>query len=385
MGPVISQESRDRIERPHRRGLATGRAPSSTAAAPVSAAASRATSSRPRCSTASCPVRSGRKTEVFGPVLERDAPSSVDEAIALREQPRLRQHGLSVHAQRRRRPPVPLRDRVGNVGINVGVAAPMAFFPFSAAGRRASSATCTRRARTRSSSTRRRRSWSSAGRRSGRANSKRQVLNRVLVRGGTAPQPSPSRGPGRSNPPLRCTSTQATRPAGAPAQTRPVATRRLVCSSNRPCPRDGDRCGPVPPPDTRAMVANGGLAGRPSSPRSPAGSAGQPLLRDSQAPGQLACIGALRHAAWCPAQRLSAARNGRPQGTARAAGSASKPDTGRSPLTLGAATRRERQQSPRARPPRRTDNCAAGQTGPCLSRAFRRRVGPSAGRRQRRS
>ena len=38
-----------------------------------------------------------------------------------------------------------------------------------------------------------------------------------------------------------------------------------------------------------------------------------------------------------------------------------------SPLTLGAAPRRERQRSPRARPPRRTDNCAAGQTGPCLS------------------
>ena len=40
----------------------------------------------------------------------------------------------------------------GNVGINVGVAAPMAFFPFSG-WRRASSATCTRRDATASSST----------------------------------------------------------------------------------------------------------------------------------------------------------------------------------------------------------------------------------------
>jgi acyl-CoA reductase-like NAD-dependent aldehyde dehydrogenase len=56
---------------------------------------------------------------------------------------------------------------VGNVGINVGVAAPMAYFP-SAARARASSAICTARGATRSSSSRRRKSWSSAGPRSGR-------------------------------------------------------------------------------------------------------------------------------------------------------------------------------------------------------------------------
>ena len=45
--------------------------------------------------------------------------------------------------------------------------------------------------------------------------------------------------------------------------------------------------------------------------------------------GNSPALGALRHAAWRPAQRLSVAGNGRPQGTARAAGSASKPYTGR--------------------------------------------------------
>ena len=43
----------------------------------------------------------------------------------------VRQHGVPVHQQRRRRAPVPLRGRTGNIGINVGVAAPMAYFPFS--------------------------------------------------------------------------------------------------------------------------------------------------------------------------------------------------------------------------------------------------------------
>ena len=58
----------------------------------------------------------------------------------------------------------------GNVGINVGVAAPMSTSP-SAAGARASSATCTRRRTTAWSSTRRPRWWSNAGPGTGAASS----------------------------------------------------------------------------------------------------------------------------------------------------------------------------------------------------------------------
>ena len=57
---------------------------------------------------------------------------------------------------------------VGNIGINIGVAAPMAFFR-SAARARVSSAICTARAATPSSSSRRRKSWSNAGPRPGPA------------------------------------------------------------------------------------------------------------------------------------------------------------------------------------------------------------------------
>jgi malonate-semialdehyde dehydrogenase (acetylating) / methylmalonate-semialdehyde dehydrogenase len=48
-----------------------------------------------------------------------------------RQRPRLRQPSLPLHQQRRRRPRLPHQVDAGNVGINLGVAAPMAFFPFS--------------------------------------------------------------------------------------------------------------------------------------------------------------------------------------------------------------------------------------------------------------
>ncbi|MCK7506373.1 MAG: aldehyde dehydrogenase family protein [Desulfobacterales bacterium] len=58
--------------------------------------------------------------------------NTIDEAIALVEQRRVRQPGQPVHiasgsAARKFR----YEAEAGNIGINIGVAAPMAFFPFS--------------------------------------------------------------------------------------------------------------------------------------------------------------------------------------------------------------------------------------------------------------
>ncbi len=70
-------------------------------------------------------------TEIFGPVLAAQTVKSLDEAIELVN---IRQYGnmaciftSSGGAARRFR----YEAQAGNVGINIGVAAPMAFFPFS--------------------------------------------------------------------------------------------------------------------------------------------------------------------------------------------------------------------------------------------------------------
>ena len=102
------------------------------------------------------------RTEIFGPVLSLMHAATMDEAIALVNE---RSYGnmaclfTSDGANARR---FRYEVNAGNVGINVGVAAPMAYFPFSGWGR-ASSATCMPKPSTAWSSTRRPRWWSNAG------------------------------------------------------------------------------------------------------------------------------------------------------------------------------------------------------------------------------
>jgi malonate-semialdehyde dehydrogenase (acetylating)/methylmalonate-semialdehyde dehydrogenase len=71
------------------------------------------------------------QTEIFGPVLSLIHVNTIDEAIALVNS---RNHGnmaclytSSGAAARKFR----YEAEIGNIGINLGVAAPMAFFPFS--------------------------------------------------------------------------------------------------------------------------------------------------------------------------------------------------------------------------------------------------------------
>src|SRR6266550_3456111 len=103
MGPVITKESKQRIESLISAGVREG----------------------------AKPIVDGRNTEIFGPVLSLVHANSIDEAMEfLRRSPYGNQASLfttSGSAARKFRYEAP----AGNIGINIGVAAPMAYFPFS--------------------------------------------------------------------------------------------------------------------------------------------------------------------------------------------------------------------------------------------------------------
>jgi malonate-semialdehyde dehydrogenase (acetylating)/methylmalonate-semialdehyde dehydrogenase len=131
MGPVINQGSKSRIEQMISAGVGAG------ASIPVDG---RGTSVkgyesgsfvRPTILTDVRPGSEIATTEIFGPVLSLMHVSTIDEAIALANRGQYgNQASLftsSGSAARRFR----YEMDAGNIGINIGVAAPMAFFPFS--------------------------------------------------------------------------------------------------------------------------------------------------------------------------------------------------------------------------------------------------------------
>ena len=131
MGPVITAESRDRIEGLVGRGIEAG------AKAIVDGRQTRVPSfesgyfMKPTVLADVPPDSEIAKTEVFGPVLSLMHVDSFDQAISLVNEAAygnmaclFTTNGVAARKFR-------YEARVGNVGINVGVAAPMAFFPFS--------------------------------------------------------------------------------------------------------------------------------------------------------------------------------------------------------------------------------------------------------------
>lgn len=133
MGPVISAASKARIEQTITEGLQAGASPLVDGRAP----------SVPGCEAGwfvgptvldqlplNHPIVG---TEIFGPVLGLVHVNTVDEAIAFVNSGRYGNMASlftasGAHARKFRS-----EAEVGNVGINIGVAAPMAFFPFSGA------------------------------------------------------------------------------------------------------------------------------------------------------------------------------------------------------------------------------------------------------------
>jgi malonate-semialdehyde dehydrogenase (acetylating)/methylmalonate-semialdehyde dehydrogenase len=134
MGPVISAASKERIEGLIQRGADEGARVLVDGRGSSISGYERGSFVGPTVLDGVDPRGEIAATEIFGPVLSVMHAGTLEEAIAMvNERPQGNQASLftsSGGAARRFRQEV----RAGNVGINVGVAAPMAFFPFSGFG-----------------------------------------------------------------------------------------------------------------------------------------------------------------------------------------------------------------------------------------------------------
>ena len=131
MGPVISSESRARIEGLIAAGVAAGARPIVDGRNAKVAGYEAGSFVRPTVLADVDPASELARTEVFGPVLSLMRVDTVDDAIALVNGAAYGNQAClftsSGSAARKFR----YEAQVGNIGINVGVAAPMAYFPFS--------------------------------------------------------------------------------------------------------------------------------------------------------------------------------------------------------------------------------------------------------------
>ena len=131
MGPVISQASRQRIESLITAGAAQGATAAVDGRGATAAGLAGGSFVGPTVLDGVPAASELAETEIFGPVLSLIHAADVDEAIAIISG---NSYGnassiftSSGAAARKFRNQIP----TGNVGINIGVAAPMAYFPFS--------------------------------------------------------------------------------------------------------------------------------------------------------------------------------------------------------------------------------------------------------------
>jgi malonate-semialdehyde dehydrogenase (acetylating) / methylmalonate-semialdehyde dehydrogenase len=131
MGPVITRDSKSRIEALVDRGAQEGAQLLVDGRKPLIPNYDSGNFVRPTVLDRVPPDGELARTEIFGPVLSLVPANDVDEAIAiLARSPYGNQASLftsSGAAARKFRYEAP----AGNIGINIGVAAPMAYFPFS--------------------------------------------------------------------------------------------------------------------------------------------------------------------------------------------------------------------------------------------------------------
>jgi malonate-semialdehyde dehydrogenase (acetylating) / methylmalonate-semialdehyde dehydrogenase len=131
MGPVITRQSQQRIEQLIQQGANEGATVLVDGRSPTISGYESGSFVRPTILQNVNPVGEIAKTEIFGPVLSLIHVNNIDEAIRLINSG---QYGnmaclftSSGAAARKFRH----EAEAGNVGINIGVAAPMAYFPFS--------------------------------------------------------------------------------------------------------------------------------------------------------------------------------------------------------------------------------------------------------------
>jgi malonate-semialdehyde dehydrogenase (acetylating)/methylmalonate-semialdehyde dehydrogenase len=131
MGPVITHASKDRIERLIGTGQAEGADILVDGRAPRIPGCEKGSFVRPTVLRGVPPEGELARTELFGPVLGLMHVDTLDQALELVNQGRYGNMACiftgSGQAARRFR----YGADAGNVGVNIGVAAPMSFFPFS--------------------------------------------------------------------------------------------------------------------------------------------------------------------------------------------------------------------------------------------------------------
>jgi malonate-semialdehyde dehydrogenase (acetylating)/methylmalonate-semialdehyde dehydrogenase len=131
MGPLISAESRTRIEGLIAQGIAAGAKPIVDGRKAAVAGYEQGNFMRPTVLTDVDPAGELARTEVFGPVLSMMRADSVEAAIDMVNGAAYGNMACLFTSSGAAARQFRYETRVGNVGINVGVAAPMAYFPFS--------------------------------------------------------------------------------------------------------------------------------------------------------------------------------------------------------------------------------------------------------------
>lgn len=131
MGPVISHTSKNRIEGLIQQAEAEGAEVLVDGRSPNIAGFAQGSFVRPTILQAITPASTLAQTEVFGPVLGLLHVNTIEEAIQLVNKGRygnmaclFTSSGVAARQFRH-------EAEAGNIGINIGVAAPMAYFPFS--------------------------------------------------------------------------------------------------------------------------------------------------------------------------------------------------------------------------------------------------------------
>jgi len=131
MGPVITSESLTRIEGLIAKGISEGAKPLVDGRHARVAGFERGNFVRPTVLSDVDPTSELARTEVFGPVLSVMRAETVEDAIEMVNRSAYGNMACLFTSSGAAARQFRYETRVGNVGINVGVAAPMAYFPFS--------------------------------------------------------------------------------------------------------------------------------------------------------------------------------------------------------------------------------------------------------------
>lgn len=131
MGPVISPQSRERIEQLIQQGANSGATVLIDGRSPQIPTYEKGNFVRPTILQNVDPASEIAQTEIFGPVLSLIHLETIDQAIELVNSGRYGNMACLFTSSGAAARKFRYEAEAGNIGINIGVAAPMAFFPFS--------------------------------------------------------------------------------------------------------------------------------------------------------------------------------------------------------------------------------------------------------------